>query len=64
MTRTARVDPVIVLRRLQRELQDSIRLLEDNPRRGERAQGQLEALRFVETVLRNQTPIVVVRVDP
>jgi hypothetical protein len=49
-----RVDPVIVLRRLRRELEESVRLLEAMHRRSDRDQGQLEALRYVQTVIRNE----------
>lgn len=56
MTRTATTDPARILRRLQRELQTSIRLLVIPAARSPQVRGQLEALRYVETFLRNQQP--------
>jgi hypothetical protein len=55
MTRTAKPDAALILRRLKRELQAGIRLLTMS-RPSERAQGQLEALRYVVNVLNTVTP--------
>jgi len=55
VTRVTEKTATRILRALRREVSVCIALLE--PLRGDRARGQLEALRHVETVLRTQFPL-------